>query len=55
MLKRHLRTAHGLTPELYRVKWCLPPTYQMVAPNYAKVRSGLAKAVGLGKTGRARK
>ena len=55
MLKRHLRTAHGLTPELYRAKWNLPPTYPMVAPNYAKVRSGLAKEVGLGKTGRPRK
>jgi predicted transcriptional regulator len=55
MLKRHLRTAHGLTPELYRQKWGLPATYPMVAPNYAKVRSGLAKAAGLGKRGRLRK
>jgi predicted transcriptional regulator len=55
MLKRHLRTAHGLTPELYRAKWSLPPTYPMVAPNYAKVRSGLARQAGLGKTGRPRK
>jgi predicted transcriptional regulator len=55
MLKRHLKTAHGLTPELYRTKWSLPATYPMVAPNYAKVRSGLAKAAGLGKTGRPRK
>jgi predicted transcriptional regulator len=49
MLKRHLRTAHGLTPELYRSKWGLPATYPMVAPNYAKVRSRLAKETGLGK------
>jgi len=49
MLKRHLRTAHGLTPELYRTKWSLPAAYPMVAPNYAKVRSRLAKAAGLGK------
>jgi predicted transcriptional regulator len=55
MLKRHLRTAHGLTPELYRAKWGLPASYPMVAPNYAKVRSGLAKEAGLGKTGRPRK
>jgi predicted transcriptional regulator len=55
MLKRHLNTAHGLTPELYRAKWGLPATYPMVAPNYAKVRSGLAKAAGLGKRGRLRK
>jgi predicted transcriptional regulator len=55
MLKRHLNTAHGLTPEVYRAKWGLPATYPMVAPNYAKVRSGLAKAAGLGKRGRLRK
>jgi predicted transcriptional regulator len=52
MLKRHLNTAHGLTPESYRTKWGLPATYPMVAPNYAKVRSELAKAAGLGKNGR---
>ena len=51
MLKRHLTTAHGLTPELYRSKWGLPSNYPMVAPDYAKVRSGLAKAAGLGKRG----
>jgi predicted transcriptional regulator len=51
MLKRHLNSAHGLTPELYREKWGLPATYPMVAPNYAKVRSGLAKAAGLGRRG----
>jgi predicted transcriptional regulator len=52
MLKRHLITAHGLTPESYRTKWGLPATYPMVAPNYAKIRSGLANAAGLGKRGR---
>jgi predicted transcriptional regulator len=52
MLKRHLNTAHSLTPESYRTKWGLPATYPMVAPNYAKARSGLAKAAGLGKRGR---
>jgi predicted transcriptional regulator len=51
MLKRHLNAAHGLTPESYRTKWGLPATYPMVAPNYAKIRSGLAKAAGLGKRG----
>ena len=50
MLKRHLRTEHGLNPELYREKWGLPSNYPMVAPDYARVRSGLAKAAGLGKT-----
>jgi|ERR1019366_4865623 predicted transcriptional regulator len=52
MLKRHLRTAHGLTPEQYRAKWGLPARYPMVAPNYTKVRSRLAKESGLGRNGR---
>ncbi|MBD8909743.1 MucR family transcriptional regulator, partial [Methylorubrum zatmanii] len=34
--------------EQYRAKWGLPPDYPMVAPNYAKARSDLAKAIGLG-------
>jgi predicted transcriptional regulator len=46
-LKRHL-TGRGLTPEQYREKWGLPRDYPMVAPNYAKQRSELAKALGLG-------
>ncbi|MEA1647839.1 MucR family transcriptional regulator [Nitrospirillum sp. BR 11164] len=52
MLKRHLRTAYGLSPEEYREKWGLPVDYPMVAPNYAEQRSGLAKAIGLGTRGR---
>jgi predicted transcriptional regulator len=56
MLKRHLRTAYALTPEGYRAKWGLPPDYPMVAPNYAKQRSELAKKIGLGrKSGRRRR
>ena len=51
MLKRHLATDHQLTPELYRQKWRLPATYPIVAPNYAKVRSTLAKKIGLGRKG----
>ncbi len=47
-LKRHLRTDHNLSPEEYRSKWGLPRDYPMVAPNYAKQRSELAKALGLG-------
>jgi predicted transcriptional regulator len=50
MLKRHLRTAYGMTPEQYRERWGLPADYPMVAPNYAKQRSRLAKAIGLGTT-----
>lgn len=49
MLKRHLATAYGMTPEEYREKWGLPADYPMVAPNYAKQRSTLAKKIGLGK------
>jgi len=48
MLKRHLRTAFGMTPEEYRAKWGLPADYPMVAPNYAKRRSEFAKQIGLG-------
>jgi predicted transcriptional regulator len=47
-LKRHLRTAFGMSPEQYRAKWNLPADYPMVAPNYARTRSELAKASGLG-------
>lgn len=48
-LKRHLRVKYNLTPEAYRKKWGLPHDYPMVAPNYAKRRSALAKKTGLGK------
>ena len=48
MLKRHLKTAYNLTPEEYRKRWGLPIGYPMVAPNYAKHRSNLAKKIGLG-------
>ena len=47
-LKRHLRTRYGMTPDEYRTKWGLPHDYPMVAPNYAKERSTLAKRMGLG-------
>jgi predicted transcriptional regulator len=49
-LKRHLRTQYNMTPEQYREKWGLPADYPMVAPNYAKARSALAKEMGLGQT-----
>ncbi len=51
-LKRHLGTVYKLTPERYREKWGLPSDYPMVAPAYSAVRSQLAKAIGLGQTGR---
>ncbi len=54
MLKRHLKTSYNMTPEQYREKWQLPPDYPMVAPDYAKHRSSLAKKIGLGTKPRAR-
>lgn len=53
MLKRHLKTAYNMTPEQYRERWGLPAEYPMVAPNYAKHRSALAKQIGLGTKPRA--
>jgi predicted transcriptional regulator len=55
MLKRHLRTSYGITPEEYRIKWGLPADYPMVAPNYAAQRSAFAKKIGLGRKPGARK
>ena len=49
MLKRHLMTAYGMTPEEYRAKWGLKPDYPMVAPSYARTRQELAKKIGLGR------
>lgn len=49
MLKRHLWAAYKMTPEQYRERWNLAPDYPMVAPNYAKQRSGLAMKIGLGR------
>jgi predicted transcriptional regulator len=49
MLKRHLATAFGMTPQQYRERWDLPADYPMVAPDYAGRRSALAKQIGLGR------
>ncbi len=54
MLKRHLKTVYDMTPEEYREKWGLPADYPMVAPNYARHRSSLAKKIGLGTRSRRR-
>jgi predicted transcriptional regulator len=51
MLRRHLMTDHKMTPQQYRQRWDLPPTYPLVAPDYAKIRSSLAKKIGLGRKG----
>ena len=47
-LRRHLRSQYNLSPEEYRDKWGLESDYPMVAPNYARARSRLAKEMGLG-------
>lgn len=52
MLRRHLMTAFGMTPDDYRTKWGLAADYPMVAPNYAEQRRMLAKQIGLGTKGR---
>jgi predicted transcriptional regulator len=49
LIKRHLATAHGMTPDQYRNDYGLPLDYPMVAPDYAAKRSELAKANGLGR------
>ena len=49
MLKRHLATRYGMTPDEYRAKWGLKDSYPMVAPNYAEARSKLAVELGLGR------
>jgi predicted transcriptional regulator len=49
MLKRHLRSTYGMTPDEYRAKWGLAPDYPMVAPKYAEQRSAFAKKIGLGR------
>lgn len=52
MLKGHLRAVHGMSPNEYRMKWDLPSSYPMVAPNYTTVRSELAKKSELGQNGK---
>ena len=49
MLKRHLMTEHGMTPDEYRQRWGLGGDYPMVAPDYAETRRDLAKKIGLGR------
>ena len=48
-LKRHLRSRYNMSPMEYRERWGLPPDYPMVAPNYAKQRSQMARQFGLGR------
>ena len=48
-LKRHIQSAHGMTPAEYRAKWDLPSDYPLVAPNYSVRRREVSLALGLGR------
>jgi predicted transcriptional regulator len=48
MLKRHLMSEHKLTPEQYRLRWNLSPSYPIVAPDYVQRRSALASGHRIG-------
>jgi len=48
-LKRHLASAHGMTPDRYRADHGLPPSYPMAAPDYTEQRRAHAHATGLGR------
>jgi predicted transcriptional regulator len=55
VLKRHLKTAFGMSIDEYKKRWGLPADYPTVAPNYSKRRSNIAKDTGLGNTPKKRK
>lgn len=48
-LRRHLTSAHNMTPEQYRNDYGLPRDYPMTAPNYSEQRRSMAKEIGLGR------
>jgi predicted transcriptional regulator len=54
VLKRHLSTAHDMTPTQYRRKYSLAPSHPIVAPSYAEHRRTLAKSIHLGRKGSSR-
>lgn len=49
MLRRHLMSAYGMTPNEYRAKWGLPRDYPMVSASYSAKRQAFAKEIGLGR------
>src|SRR5580704_6458053 len=49
MLRRHLMTRHGLSPDQYRARWNLRPEHLLTAPEYSERRSAMAKQLGLGR------
>jgi predicted transcriptional regulator len=52
-LKRHL-SGQGMTPDAYRTKFGLPPTYPMVSEAYSAARAEMARSIGLGQIRRDR-
>lgn len=48
ILRRHIKTSHGMTPHAYRMFWGLPPEYPMICKSYSVVRSTLARKIRLG-------
>jgi predicted transcriptional regulator len=48
MLRRHLTTAHDLSPAGYRARWNLKDSHPITAPEYTERRSAFAKQFGLG-------
>jgi predicted transcriptional regulator len=49
LLKKHLRIAHGLSPQDYRKRWSLDAKYPMAAPSFAEGKREMAKRIGLGR------
>lgn len=47
-LRRHLKTAHGLTPAAYRAAYGLASDFSIVAPAYSRRRSDIAVDMNLG-------
>ena len=48
MLKRHIKTRYGMSPEAYRHYWELAEDYPMTAPNYANEKRDYALSTGFG-------
>lgn len=49
MLKRHIKTAHGLSEMEYRVRFGLDEGHPLVAPDYSRQKADQARASGLGR------
>ena len=47
-LKRYLRARYNISFKEYKEKWRLPFDYPSTCPSYSKIRSNIAKDIGLG-------